>query len=95
MLKEGTVSSPEGLHHGHWKTLAANEEAFKPFGYMIIFAFRWAEIPKAWQTAVQVCLGKCKDSGLLEKTLANRLKPCVYVEYNLLKRDFASSGAMK
>lgn len=69
-LKEGTSSSPEGLHHGHWKTLAADEEAFKPFGYMIMFASRWTEIPTAWQTAVQVILGK--DPG--EHTKMTRIR---------------------
>jgi hypothetical protein len=81
MLKEGTASSPEGLHHGHWKTLAANEEAFKPYGYMIMFAFRWAEIPKAWQTAVQVCLGK--DPGEPTKTTRIRRIQLVAAAMNM------------
>jgi hypothetical protein len=38
-VKESTSSNPEGLHHGHWKALIYNDEAFEPFALMIMFAF--------------------------------------------------------
>jgi hypothetical protein len=57
-VKESTSSNPEGLHHGHWKSLIYNDEAFEPFALMIMFAFRWGEPPKVWANSLQICLPK-------------------------------------
>ena len=57
-VKESTSSNPEGLHHGHWKSLIYDDEAFEPFALMIMFAFRWGEPPKVWANSLQICLPK-------------------------------------
>jgi hypothetical protein len=30
-IKESTSSNPEGLHHGIWKTLIKDDDAFEPY----------------------------------------------------------------
>jgi hypothetical protein len=30
-IKESTSSNPDGLHHGHWKMLIKDKDAFKPY----------------------------------------------------------------
>lgn len=57
-IKESTASSPEGLHHGVWKTLIRDDDAFEPYALMIMFAFKFGEPPDAWTNATQVMLGK-------------------------------------
>jgi len=57
-IKESTSSAPDGLHHGHWKTLICNDDAFEPYGLMIMFAFCWGEPPATWENALQIILGK-------------------------------------
>jgi hypothetical protein len=57
-IKESTASSPEGLHHGVWKTLIKDDDAFEPYALMIMFAFKFGEPPDAWTNAMQVMLGK-------------------------------------
>jgi hypothetical protein len=44
-VKESTSSNPEGLHHGIWKSLIKDEDAFEPYALMIIFAFKYGEPP--------------------------------------------------
>ena len=56
LVKESTALNPEGLHHGHWKSLIQHNDTFKPFGLMIMFAFSWAEPLAAWENALQICL---------------------------------------
>jgi hypothetical protein len=58
LIKESTASSPNGLHHGVWKTLIKNDDAFKPYALMIMFAFKFGERLDAWTNATQVMLGK-------------------------------------
>jgi hypothetical protein len=57
-IKESTASNPEGLHHGHWKTLIRNENAFEPYALMIMFAFKFGEPLDTWTNAHQIILGK-------------------------------------
>ena len=57
-IKESTASSPNGLHHGVWKTLIKDEHTFEPYTLMIMFAFKFGEPPDAWTNATQVMLGK-------------------------------------
>jgi hypothetical protein len=57
-VKESTSSNPEGLHHGHWKSLIYDDKAFEPFALMIMFAFRWGKPPKVWANSLQICLPK-------------------------------------
>jgi hypothetical protein len=57
-IKESTSSNPDGLHHGHWKTLIKDEDAFEPNALMIMFAFKFGEPPDAWTSSHQIILGK-------------------------------------
>ena len=57
-IKGSTASNPEGLHHGHQKTLIKVNEAFEPYTLMIMFAFKFGEPPNAWTHAHQVMLSK-------------------------------------
>jgi hypothetical protein len=57
-IKESTSSNPDGLHHGHWKMLIKDEDAFKPYALMIMFAFKFGEPPDAWTSSHQIILGK-------------------------------------
>jgi hypothetical protein len=57
-IKESTMSSPNGLHHGVCKTLIKDEHTFEPYSLMIMFAFKFGEPPDAWTNATQVKLGK-------------------------------------
>jgi hypothetical protein len=57
-IKESTSSNPEGLHHGIWKTLIKDEDAFKPYALMIMFAFKYGEPPNVWTNSHQIILGK-------------------------------------
>jgi hypothetical protein len=58
LIKESTASSPNGLHHRVWKTLIKNDDAFKPYALMIMFAFKFGEPTDAWTNATQVMVGK-------------------------------------
>ena len=57
-VKESTASNPDGLHHGHWKTLIKDNNAFEPYAPMIMFAFKSGKPPNAWTSAHHVMLGK-------------------------------------
>jgi hypothetical protein len=57
-IKESTASSPKGLHHGVWKTLIKDDDAFKLYALMIMFAFKFGEPPNAWTNAMQVMIRK-------------------------------------
>jgi hypothetical protein len=57
-VKESTSSNPEGLHHGTWKSLIKDEDAFEPYTLMIIFAFKYGEPPDVWTNSHQIFLGK-------------------------------------
>ena len=57
-FKGSTASNPEGLYHGHWKTLIKDNEAFEPYTLMIMFAFKFGEPPDAWTHAHQVMPSK-------------------------------------
>jgi hypothetical protein len=57
-VKESTSFNPEGLHHGHWKSLIQDDDIFEPFALMIMFAFRWGEPPAVWSNSLQICLLK-------------------------------------
>jgi hypothetical protein len=57
-IKESTSSNPERLHHGIWKTLIKDEDAFKPYALMIMFAFKYGEPPDVWTNSHQIILGK-------------------------------------
>jgi len=63
-IKESTSSAPNGLHHGHWKTLICDDNAFKPFSLMIMFAFRWGEL----ENALQIILGKDEPGEPIRST---------------------------
>jgi hypothetical protein len=49
---------PRRTHHGHWKALIYDDEAFEPFALMIMFAFQWGKPPKVWANSLQICLPK-------------------------------------
>jgi hypothetical protein len=57
-IKESTSSNPVGLHHGVWKTLIKDKDAFEPYALMIMFAFKFGEPPDVWTHSQQVILGK-------------------------------------
>jgi hypothetical protein len=57
-IKESTSSNPDGLHHGHWKMLIKDEDAFEPYALMIMFAFKFGEPPDMWTSSHQIILGK-------------------------------------
>jgi hypothetical protein len=57
-VKESTSSNPKGLHHGIWKSLIKDEDAFEPYSLMIIFAFKYGEPPDVWTNSHQIILGK-------------------------------------
>jgi hypothetical protein len=57
-IKESTASSPNGLHHGFWKTLIKDEHAFEPYTLIIMFAFKFGEPPDACTNPMQDMLGK-------------------------------------
>ncbi len=57
-IKESTASNPDGLHHGIWKTLIKNHDAFELYALMIMFAFKFGEPPDTWTNAMQVMVGK-------------------------------------
>jgi hypothetical protein len=57
-IKESMASNPKGLHHGHWKTLIKDDEAFEPYALMIMFAFKYGEPPDIWTNSLQIILGK-------------------------------------
>jgi hypothetical protein len=67
-IKESTGSNPKGLHHGHWKLLIQDDEAFEPFALMIMFAFGWGEPPDAWKNALQVILPKDNPTEPIKST---------------------------
>jgi hypothetical protein len=56
--KESTSLNPEGLHHGHWKTLVKDDDSFEPYALMIVFAFKFGEPPDVWANSHQIILGK-------------------------------------
>jgi hypothetical protein len=56
-IKESTSSNPEGLHHGIWKTLIKDEDAFELYALMIMFAFKYGEPPDVWTNSHQIILG--------------------------------------
>jgi hypothetical protein len=56
-IKESTSSNPDGLHHGHWKTLIKDDDAFEPYALMIMFAFKFGEPPDTWMSSHQIILG--------------------------------------
>jgi hypothetical protein len=55
-IKESTSSNPDGLHHGHWKTLIKDDDAFEPYALMIMFAFKFGEPPDTWTSSHQIFL---------------------------------------
>jgi hypothetical protein len=57
-INESTSSNPEGLHHAISKTLIKDEDAFKPYALMIMFAFKYREPPDVWTNSHQIILGK-------------------------------------
>jgi hypothetical protein len=57
-IKESTSSNPDGLHHGHWKTLIKDDDAFELYALMIMFAFKFGELPDTWTSSHQIILGK-------------------------------------
>jgi hypothetical protein len=57
-IPESTSSEAECFHHGIWKTLIKDDEAFEPYATMILFAFKFGKPPDAWTTSHQVLLGK-------------------------------------
>jgi hypothetical protein len=61
-VKESTLSNPEGLHHGIWKSLIKDEDAFEPYALMMIFAFKYGKPPDIWTNSHQIILGKDKPS---------------------------------
>jgi hypothetical protein len=73
-IKESTGSNPEGLHHGHWKSLIQDDEAFEPFALMIMFAFRWGEPPDTWKNALQVILPKDDPTEPIKSTRIRRIQ---------------------
>jgi hypothetical protein len=73
-IKESTGSNPKGLHHGHWKSLIQDDDAFKPFALMIMFAFRWAEPPEAWKNALEVILPKDDPTKPIKSTRIRRIQ---------------------
>jgi hypothetical protein len=84
-VKETTSSNPEGLHHGHWKALTYDEEAFEPFALMIMFAFQWGEPPKVWANSLQICLPK--DEPHMPITRINRIQ-CIQLVCAALNMGF-------
>jgi hypothetical protein len=56
--KESTSLNLAGLHHGVWKSLIRDKDAFEPYALMIMFAFKFGEPPEVWTNSQQVILGK-------------------------------------
>jgi hypothetical protein len=65
-IKERTSSNPEGLHHGIWKTLIKDDDAFKPYAFMIMFAFKYGKPPDVWTNSHQIILGKDNPGKLIK-----------------------------
>ncbi len=57
-IKERTSSNPKGLHHGKWKALIKDNDTFKPYALMIMFAFKYGKSPDIWTNSHQIILGK-------------------------------------
>ena len=57
-IKESTASNPDELHHGNWKTLIKDDNAFKPYALMIMFAFKFGKPPNILTSIHLVMLGK-------------------------------------
>ncbi len=57
-IKERTSSNPKGLHHGIWKTLIKDDDAFEPYALMIMFVFKYGKPPNVWTNSHQIILGK-------------------------------------
>ena len=59
--RESTVTSPFGLHIGHYKTSLDNESIAQIHVSLLYIPFKYAYVPTRWSQRVQVMLGK--DSG--------------------------------
>ena len=73
-IKESTALNPDGLHHGHWKTLIKDDDAFEPYALMIMFAFKFGEPPNMWTSAHQVMLGKDEPGQPIKITHIHRVQ---------------------
>jgi len=60
LIKESTSSNQEGLHHGHWKTLIKDDNAFKPYALMIMFAFKWGNHRRLGHTRIKPSLARTR-----------------------------------
>jgi hypothetical protein len=65
-VKESTSSNPKGLHHGTWKSLIKDKDAFELYTLMIIFAFKYGEPPDVWTNSHQIILGKDEPGKLIK-----------------------------
>ena len=59
--RESTVTSPFGLHIGHYKTSLDNESIAQIHLALLYIPFKYAYVPTRWSQTVQVMLEK--DSG--------------------------------
>ena len=75
-IKEGTASNPDGLHHGHWKTLIKDDDTFEPYALMIMFAFKFGEPPHTWTSTHQVMLGKDEPGQPIKITCIHQVQLC-------------------
>jgi hypothetical protein len=90
-IKESISSNPDGLQHGHWKTLIKDDDAFELYALMIMFAFKFGEPPYTWMSSHQIILGK-DSTG--EPIKINQIQ-CIQLVCTAMNMKFESSGAMK
>jgi len=60
--RETTVTSPFGLHIGHYKSVLENEDILEIHRKMLVLPFRHAMIPERWARTVQILLEKDQGS---------------------------------
>lgn len=80
-VKESTSSNPEGLHHGHWKSLIQDDDAFEPFALIIMFAFKWGEPHAACENALQIVLRTQRRPTRTDQEHSNPTDPACLCRY--------------
>ena len=56
--KEITVTSPYGLHIGHYKAVLEEDDILECHMALMMIPFRFAYAPKRWTSTVQIMLEK-------------------------------------
>lgn len=65
--RESTVSSPSGLHIGHYQVAAYFPEIGKVLATMMTLPFQYAFAPERWCNSIHLMLEKCQGRPLLNK----------------------------